>query len=136
MVENFWYWPQTKGGRIRKRFRFGEYLAMVLNDFDPIENEDDEIEYTYVMAVYKLPEDQICLFVTSEMNAEVRALRERHPELNPGGDQAFLGVFSKEGHSNLGTSSDWTDLDKFVTKALDVARVRLNVRAEVIEEPV
>ena len=136
MVENYWYWPQTKGGRIRKRFRFGEYVAMVLSDFNPIENEDDEIEYIYVMAVYKLPEDQIRLFVTSEMSAEARALWERRPELNPGGNLAFLGFFSKEGHSNLGTSSDWTDLDKFVTKALEVARKELDVRAEATEDPV
>ena len=66
MVENFGYWPQTKGGRIRKRFRFREYLAIVVSDFDPTENEDDEIEYIYVMAVYKMPEDQIRLFVTSD----------------------------------------------------------------------
>ena len=36
MVENFRYWPQTKGGRIRKQFRFGDYLAIVLSDFNPI----------------------------------------------------------------------------------------------------
>lgn len=134
MVENFEYWPQTNGGTNRKRFRFGEYVAIVRSDFDPIDDED-EIEYLFVMAVFKLPELQLCLAVASEMSAGVRGLHERHPELAPEGNEAFLGVFSSGAHSNLGTSSDWADLDKFVTKALDVARGRLNVRAEVTEEP-
>ena len=136
MLENFGYWPQPKGGTNRKRFRFGDYAAFVRSDFDPIDDEDDEIEYLFVMAVFKLPERQLCLAVASEMSAEVKALWERHPELNPGREQAFLGVFSGEGHSNLGSSSDWTDLDKFTTSALDLAREQLNVRAEATEQPV
>ncbi len=136
MAQNFGYWPQPKGGTLRKQFRFGDYVAVVLSDFLPVEDDDDEIEYLYVMGVFKLPEKQICLAVASEMSAEVRALWERHPELNPGGAQAFLGVFPGDGHTNLGSSSDWTDLDKFTTKALDVAREQLNVREQAIEDSV
>ena len=135
MVQNFGYWPQTKGGRIRKRYRFGEYVAIVRSDFDPIDVEDDEIEYFFVMAVFKLPDLQLCLAVASEMSANARAIWARLPELSPGESEAFLGVFSNGAHSNYGTSSDWTNLDKFVTKALDMARDRLNVSAEVSEEP-
>ena len=89
MVENFEYWPQTKGGTNRKRFRFGNYVAIVRSDFDPIEDEDDEIEYLFVMAVFKLPELQLCLAVASEMSAEVRGLYERHPELAPEYERVF-----------------------------------------------
>ena len=31
------------------------------SDFDPIDDDDDEIEYVYVMAVFKLPERELCL---------------------------------------------------------------------------
>ena len=136
MVEKFGYWPQPKGGTNRKRFRFGEYVAAIRSDFDPIEDEDYGIEYLYVMPVFKLPEQQLCLCVASEMSIEVRGLWNRYPELDPGREQAFLGVFSGEGHSNLGSSSDWTDLDKFTAKALDMAREQLNVREQAIEDPV
>ena len=136
MLENFGYSPYTRGGRIRKQFRFGEYLAIIVSDFDPIENEEDEIEYIFVMAVYKMPKDQIRLFVTSEMSAGARNIWAKSPELSPGEDVAFLGLFLGVGHSNLGMSSDWTDLDKFTTKALDVASEQLNVREQAIEDPV
>lgn len=124
MSGNLGYWPEVidQGGKLRKQFRFGEYVAYVHSDFDPFDDDDDDaIEYLYVMAVFKLPEEELCLCVASEMTAEVRGLRERHPELFPKGNHPFLGVFSGEIHYNLGASSDWADLEKFTFKALDVA---------------
>lgn len=123
MQESFGYWPGVKGGEPRKRFRFGSYAAVVLSDFEP--SDDDEIKYLYVMAVFELPEGKLCLCVASEQSQELLALWERHPEFNPGGNAHVLGLFDGGGHSNLGTSSDWADLEKFTAKALDVARSHL-----------
>lgn len=39
-----------------------------------------------------------------------------------------LGVFSLEGRSNLGTSEDWADKEKFECKALEIAKEYLAIK--------
>jgi hypothetical protein len=44
-----------------------------------------------------------------------------------GGGSHFLGVFDEEGHKNLGSSDDWTELDKFTARALSITAEWLKV---------
>ena len=133
MEETWEYWPDVKGGKLRKQFRFSSYGAIALGDFEPF---DDEIQYLYIIAVFELPEKKLCPCVASELSQELLDLWKRHPEFDPGGNAHILGLFTPQGGpSDLGVSSDWADIEKFTTKALDVARSQLKVRAPATEEP-
>jgi formylglycine-generating enzyme required for sulfatase activity len=122
------YWPPVQGGTPVKRFRFGEFEAVVVSGVQSLGG----IQYLYVMSVYRLPEGELYLCVASEENA----LDEPQGRGRRAGSMAgshFLGLFTGGRHLNLGLSDDWADLEKFTAKALDVARRHIGVLAKVKE---
>ena len=76
------------------------------------------VQYLYILVVYA-QDGEPCLFVASEVNAEREAF---------GGGSHFLGVFTGEGHLNLGDSDEWANREQFVEKALAIAREHLAAR--------
>jgi hypothetical protein len=73
------------------------------------------VQYLYVLVVYER-DGEPCLFVAAEVNQDREAF---------GGGSHFLGVFSGDGHVNLGDSDEWADREQFVQRALEIARERL-----------
>ena len=92
----------------------------------------EEIEYLYLMPVFRVADQELCLCVASEKN-------RLHGKSFAGdgtmdvGESHFLGVFPGDGHLNLGSSNDWADLDRFTAKALEVARQHLGVEEPAVE---
>ena len=97
------YWPQVEGGKVRSETRFGRYVAVVKSDLQSL----GEVEYLYVMAVFKMPQKKLCLCVASEVNTFAREMA-----LKDLPDDPILGVFPGDAHRNLGASSDWGDIDR------------------------
>lgn len=91
------------------------------------------VEYLYVMPVFKVPENTLCLCVAAEKNRMHGRKLPGDGTFDPGGSH-FLGLFPGQGHLNFGSSNDWADLDKFTAKALDLARGHLKVDATAAEE--
>jgi len=73
------------------------------------------VQYLYILVVYE-QDGEPCLFVASEVNQDREAF---------GGGSHFLGVFPGDGHLNLGDSDEWADRERFVERALAIARERL-----------
>jgi hypothetical protein len=118
--ETHQHWPAIQGGRPGRRFCFGDYSAIVLTDVE----FQGTIEYLYVMPVFKMPENRFCLCVTSETN-----------RLYGQGEQRshFLGLFDGQRHRNYGASDDWSDIEKFTVRALELARDYLKVPDVAVE---
>jgi hypothetical protein len=73
------------------------------------------VKYLYILVVYER-DGEPCLFVASEVNEEREAF---------GGGSHFLGVFPGDGHLNLGDSDEWANRERFVERALGIARERV-----------
>ena len=73
------------------------------------------VQYLYLLVVYE-SDGQPCLFDASELNADREAF---------GGGSHFLGVFTGDGHLNMGDSDEWANQERFVERALAIARERL-----------
>lgn len=130
MPESRGYWPAVKGGTPRRRFRFGEYEALVLTDLQ----STSPIKYLYVLTVFKMPEKTLRLCVASETNLLYGRKILGDQPFETGGSH-YLGLFPGQGHVNLGPSNDWADLEKFTAKAISVARERLAVADPAVEDP-
>jgi hypothetical protein len=76
------------------------------------------VQYTFILVVYENATDHPCFFVASEVNTMARQF---------GGGSHFLGVFSGNGHANLGSSDDWGDPKKFFPKAVEIAAEHLDI---------
>jgi hypothetical protein len=123
------YWPAVKGGKPWRRFRFGDYQALVLTELESV----GFIEYLHVMAVFKVPENKLCLCVAAERNR----MHERKLPGEGTSDSAgshFLGLFLGKVHMNFGSSNDWANIDRFSARALELACDHLKVDAEAVEE--
>lgn len=123
------YWPAVEGGTPVKWFRFGDYRAVVVADLKSL----GRVEYLYVMPIFKVGTDGMCLCVASEKNRMYDRNLQGDGTIEPG-ESHFLGLFPGHGHLNLGSSNDWADLEKFTVKALEVARHHLHVEDDAIEE--
>jgi hypothetical protein len=115
------YLPALNDARIVASYTFGQdILTTILTDC----KSSGAIQYTHVMLVYRLNPDEpdqptIIMAVASEIN------RMAHL----GGGSHFLGVFPGNGHTNLGASDEWADLQTFIQKALEVTAGYLNLNA-------
>ncbi|MDI6809048.1 MAG: hypothetical protein QME66_08730 [Candidatus Eisenbacteria bacterium] len=90
-------------------------------------------QYLYVMQVFKLPECKLCLCVTAETNRMYGRTVPVDRASGSGGSH-FPGLFPGQGHTNLGSSNDWADIEIFAAKAVELARCHLKVDAEAVEE--
>jgi hypothetical protein len=106
--------PLIKSARGVRRYRLGTYVAEL---FDRVEGAG-VVAYLYVLAVTEADGETPRLYVTSEVNRMADVL---------GGGSHFLGAFVERGHLNMGASDEWADLERFASRALEVAARQLGV---------
>ncbi len=129
MSEPRGYWPAIEGGTVVRLFTFGEHRAVLLTGMRSL----GVIQYLHVLLIFEVPENRLCLCVSSEKNLLYGRSAPGGEPRDVGGSH-FLGLFHGQGHVNFGSSNDWADLEKFCTRALEVARGPLGVPAEAVEE--
>ena len=123
------YWPVIKGGKVASQFRFADYQALLMIKM----RSPGLVKYLYVMLIFKMPENKLCLCVASEKNRDYGRNTQDDQPFDFGGSH-FLGLFPGQDHLNLGASNDWADVDRFTARALELARDHLKVSDEAIEE--
>lgn len=111
------YMPHIRSAVARRRYRLGSYTAVLLDQIESV----GAVEYLYIVAVRRDGDDLPCLFVTSETSEMPEGL---------GGRPHFLGMFDASGHSNLGASDEWADMEHFASRALSIVIARLNITEE------
>lgn len=72
------------------------------------------MQYEYLFVVYGKDDGKPVLIVSSERNM-----------MPFDGGSHVLGLFDGNGHANLGFSDDWSDLEKFFPKALEIVEKKL-----------
>lgn len=125
---------------VRKTYRLGGHSAALLTGAESL----GPIRYLFVLAVIKDGETAPCYIVTSEINTlqgEMLALAAKDdPELRErlakgNASAPFIGAFERDGfHSNLGSSDDWQDLNKFAAKALELASKKIGFSGKPVED--
>lgn len=120
------YLPMVTEAKNVSNYAVGPYFAAVYTDC----KSRGMIEYKHIVVVYRFDKDkdqpQPFFAVAAEIASPLRQMRENSDE----GEWYFLGVFDGTGHFNLGRSTEWSDLDKFKRRALEVIRERLNIQHE------
>ena len=107
-------YPSIESAEVLRRHRLGPYGASLFGDIE----SSGSVQYLYVLALIELDQEEVSLYITSEVNDLAQEF---------GGGSHFLCVFNNEGHHNLGDSDDWADLERFATKALSLAGELLDV---------
>lgn len=77
------------------------------------------MQYQFLFVVSEKDKQEPVLIVSSEKNSMQKRL---------GGASHFLGLFDEHGHTNLGHSDDWGNLEMFFTKALELVEKHLGIR--------
>ena len=108
------YRPLIKSANPLLRYRMDPYTFVLLGEIESL----GVIEYLYILFAIKDEEDAPDLFVASEVNARAKSL---------GGGSHFLGVFDQNGHTNMGSSDQWANLDIFAARALEIDTARLGL---------
>ena len=108
------YRPQMVRAEPIRHYHAGPYEAVLFGEIEAA----GRVQYIFVLEVAKA--DYPCLYVASEINSLG----------SPGKGPYFLGVFSGEGHGNLGLSDDWGDIDLFEAKGLELVRQYLGADLE------
>jgi hypothetical protein len=131
--------PIVSKATVRRSYRLAGHSAALLTGAE----SPGPIQYLFVLAVVKDGETVPRYFVTSEINTlqgEMLAIAAKHDSklrerLMKGQSSApFLGVFEQDGsHSNLGSSEDWQDIDKFVAKALELVSKKIGFTGAPVE---
>ena len=89
------------------RHILGKYLGILFSDIKSI----GDTEYKNIFSVFEDGASDPCFIVALETNLrEKQEGRERHQ----------IGVFSRDGHVDLGDFDDWADEDKFVYRAMEI----------------
>jgi hypothetical protein len=121
------YAPIIRSAHTARRYRAGGYEAALLTDIEA----EGSIEYEYIVAVFEPGVRDPFLLVTSERNdpeeatAVLRELGMETQDFDGDDGSHFLCVFDESGHSNLGPSDDWADIDRFEEAALRIVAERL-----------
>jgi hypothetical protein len=69
------------------------------------------VKYLHTLSVFKHGRSRPSQVVAAEYTGKSRA-----------GRPIFLGVFVGDSHHNLGSSDEWADLERFTTRAVEIAR--------------
>jgi hypothetical protein len=122
--------PIIKGGEIRDRITVGHYRLIFIQEPESLTN----FHYLFVMVPIDLnnPEVKPDFYITVESNLLSGVLKkiaaEADPELaeslsdNP---NPFLTSYSGDAHFNLGNDEDWSDYERFKSKAISMVQARL-----------
>lgn len=104
------YAPAIDSATPLHRYDLGEYEAVLLGKI----KSRGAIEYLFILAVFR--QGVPCLFVTSEVNG-----------MSLGNGSHFLCVFQDDTHVNMGASDEWSILERFESKALELAGKHLHI---------
>jgi hypothetical protein len=116
------YLPTITNGKPARSYLLGPYTAILFTDCE----SKGFIDYLFILYIFREGDRRPFFAVASEMNRVTARMGLRG---------RFLGVFPGQGHHNLGLSQDWTDIDKFTRKALQVAAHYLEVLPLTIRIP-
>jgi hypothetical protein len=100
----------------RKRYRVGEYQAVLLGDIE----SPDPVRYRYILALVRGGASAPDLFVIAEKNPRSQAREGSHR----------LRVVSEQFNEDLGSSDDWNDAEMFAAEGLRVAARLLGLGTE------
>ena len=118
-LSTFGYAPHIKAAKLKRAYQIGSYLAFLYGDIKSI----GPVQYLYILAVVKSGEKEPCFLVSSEV-----------AELHLFGSH-YLCYFNGTGHSNMGLSNDWADLELSTAKAFSIAIERFQISGSVQELP-
>ncbi len=110
--------PKIQTAIPQRRYRLGEYEAVVLGDIE----SGDARRYKYILALVRAGETKPRCFVTAE-----RATRERRTE-----GSHVLWLVTEAFVEDLGASDAWGDIDAFSAEALTLAARTLGIEAQPI----
>jgi hypothetical protein len=100
----------------RRRYRYGEFTVVVLDDID----SSDGIDYRYIMAVVKGEDTEPGLYVTAE---------------KAGGTGKYsdyaMRILMRDGSEVIATSPAWGELEAFVLEGLEIVGEVLDLSDEV-----
>lgn len=125
--------PLVTGGKPGPRFYCGEYVAIVTQENQSI----GPISYPFIMIVARTGSDSPIMFVTAESNDMYSQLADLLDEDdkkllgNSARTELVLGVFDKNGHTNLGPHDSISNLEGFSKVALQTMKARLNLQEEI-----
>lgn len=120
-----------------KAYRVGDNIALLVKGPKPLGAAHGIdlglVEYLYALTVVT-NEGDVVLIVTAERSGEKLRALTKDSSSEKQTDDSFLCVFDQSGiHSNLDSSPEFANIDKFVTHALKVACELLNISAAPIE---
>ncbi len=120
--------PDIRIATLVREYRLGQYRAKLYENSKSLDWKTSPkgmvYEYPFVLWVIDPQKNDDRLIVTAEKTPPALALAGQP-------DEPFFCLFTEHaGHLNLGSSSDWYDLEKFAVHALQVAKERLKVEAE------
>lgn len=109
------YAPAVKSANPIETRQLGDgHTAVLLDDIVSA----GSVKYAFLLVLFDDATQEPVLFVASEVNRLAKL----------GGGSHFLGVFDGNGHANMGVSDDWSDPDKFLTKAMNIAENWIETR--------
>ena len=124
--------PLVTGGKPGPRFFCDGYVAVVTQENQSL----GPISYPFIMIVVRKGSNSPIMFVTAESNDMFSEMLGKHENLTELlGDSMptglVLGIFDKNGHTNLGPHESISDLEGFSTVALQTMKTRLSLQGEV-----
>lgn len=91
------------------------------------------IEYLYALALITSEQDMVLMITSERSGGVLRAMSKNTLGVDQTEDP-FLCIFAESGaHLNLGSSPDWSNVDKFAGRALKIACEHLKTDAVPIE---
>jgi hypothetical protein len=100
----------------RRRYRYGEFIVVVLGDIE----SSDGIDYRYIMAVVKGADPEPGLYVTAEKTGGM--VRQ---------SDYTMRILMRDGAEVIATSPAWGELDAFVRDGLEIVSEVLDLSDEV-----
>jgi len=98
----------------KRRYRLGEFTLTVLGEID----SSDGVDYRYIMAVIQGQDPEPGLFITAEV-----------PSGNAG-KALDMRIIMHDGSEVIGQDAEWSRLDAFADRAVDIVSRVLNLSDE------
>jgi hypothetical protein len=106
--------PAIKTAIPKRRYRLGEFTLTVLGDID----SSDGVDYRYIMAVIQGQDPEPGLYITAEQP--------------PGttGKALDMRIIMRDGSEVIGQSAEWSRLDAFSEKGIEIVSRILSLSDE------
>ena len=100
----------------KRRYKYGEFSVVILGD---IESNDGK-NYKYIMAVIKGVDPEPGVYITAEQDNAADRL----------GADYTMRIVMRDGAEEIGSSSDWHNLEAFSSEALVIVGQLLDLNDE------